>query len=62
MTTAMAAESARATAMTIQIVRWPRLAFVAVAASAARFSAWSSRASAERVASRRSRVGLTAVT
>ena len=48
MTKAMTAESASATAMTIQIVRWPLLALAEVAARAARFSASSSRASAER--------------
>ena len=62
MTKAMAAESRSATAMTIQIVRWPRLALAAVAARAARFSASSSRASAERVASSWSSAGVTAAT
>ena len=53
MTKAMAAESASARAMTIQIVRWPRLALAEVAARAARFSASSSRANAERWSRRR---------
>ena len=48
--------------MTIQIVRWPRLALAAVAASAARFSASSSRASAERLASSWSSAGVTSPT
>ena len=52
MTKAMAAESTSARAMTIRIVRWPLLALAAVAARAARFSASSSRASAERAVSR----------
>ena len=62
MTKAMNAESASATAMTIQMVRWPLLALAEVAASAARFSASSSRASAERLASSWSRAGVTSPT
>ena len=62
MTKAMTAESASATAMTIQIVRWPRLALAAVPASAARFSASRSRANAERVASRRASAGVASST
>ena len=62
MTKAMTAERASARAMTIQIVRWPLLALAEVAASDARFSASSSRASAERLASSWSRAGVTSPT
>ena len=48
--------------MTIRIVRWPLLALAEVAASAARFSASSSRANAERVASRRASAGVSSST